>query len=250
MIKPLMVGASYPLKGFGMLTQRGLRRYVAIPLLINSIVFGGALWWSKESLAPYIASWVDLGVGWLPDWLDWMAALLGGVLWLVFGIAGLIVVFYTFTAMANLIASPFNGLLAEKVERLMTGQAPDSGAPLWKEMAVAPAQELRKLLYFIVLALPMLLLFVIPVVNLAAPFLWALFSAWMLCLQYVDYPMGNHGIRFKDQRQVMRRQRALAVGFGGVTLMLTLIPVLNFVAMPASVIGATAMWVEQVRRDG
>jgi len=247
MIKPLVVGATYPVKGLGMLTRPGLRRYVAIPLLINTLVFSVGIWGSYEFLAPLISSWVETAIGWFPDWLDWLGTLLGGFLWLIFGIAALIVVFYTFTALANLIASPFNGLLAEQTEKLLSGRSPDDSAPLWKELVTAPLQEVHKLLYFIVFAVPLLLLFIIPGINVAAPFIWALFSAWMLCLQYVDYPMGNHGIRFKEQRRIMRRQRALSVGFGGTTLLFTLVPVLNFVAMPSAVIGATALWVEHIR---
>lgn len=247
MIKPLVVGASYPVMGMRMLTRPGLRRYVAIPLLINILVFGVGIWWSYASLTPLITGWVEKAIAWLPDWADWLATLLGGFLWLIFAVAGLIVVFYTFTAIANLIASPFNGLLAEQTEKLLSGQSPDSGTSLWKEIVSAPVQEINKLLYFVLWALPLLVLFLIPGLNVAAPFIWALFSAWMLCLQYVDYPMGNHGIRFKDQRRIMRRDRALGIGFGGVTLVFTLVPVLNFVAMPSAVIGATAMWVERIK---
>ncbi|MEZ5582290.1 MAG: hypothetical protein R3F37_05475 [Candidatus Competibacteraceae bacterium] len=46
--------------------------------------------------------------------------------------------------------------------------------------------------------MPLLVLFVIPGVNVIAPLLWLVFGAWMLALQYADYPMGNHGLRFRS----------------------------------------------------
>jgi CysZ protein len=179
--------------------------------------------------------------------LDWLGAIIRFLLWLIFGVGALVAVFYTFTAIANLLASPFNGLLAEQVERIQTGRAPDSGMSIWKEVAIAPAQEIRKLLYFLIWAIPLLVLFLIPVINVAAPFVWAAFSAWMLTLQYVDYPLGNRGMRFADQRALMRGNRQLSLGFGAVVLVLTMIPVVNFVAMPAAVVGATFLSLDYLR---
>jgi CysZ protein len=57
--------------------------------------------------------------------------------------------------------------------------------------------------------------------------------------------MSNHGILFRQQRQRLRQQRMLVMGFGSAVMLLTLVPVVNFLAMPAAVIGATLMWVER-----
>jgi len=247
MVRDFSAGARCALRGIGALTRPGIRRYVLIPLLINILVFSVGIWWATSALAPLIASWVASATNWLPDWLDWLGAIIRFLLWLIFGVGALVAVFYTFTAIANLLASPFNGLLAEQVERIQTGRAPDSGMSIWKEVAIAPAQEIRKLLYFLIWAIPLLVLFLIPVINVAAPFVWAAFSAWMLTLQYVDYPLGNRGMRFSDQRTLMRANRQLSLGFGAVVLVLTMIPVVNFVAMPAAVVGATFLSLDYLR---
>ena len=54
----------------------------------------------------------------LPDWLDWLAFVLVPLAVL----AGLTVMFFSFTLLANFIASPFNGLLAEAVELRLGGR--------------------------------------------------------------------------------------------------------------------------------
>ena len=235
-------GAQYLFTGLGWITRPRLRSFVLIPLLINIVLFGGATWWGFQKFGALMQRLLE----YLPDWLSWLTWLL----WPVFAIVVLIVVFYTFTLVANLIASPFNGLLAERVETLLRPDRalPETG-PLWKEIARAPLVELTKLLYFVAWAVPLLILFLIPGVNAAASFLWMAFSAWMLALQYTDYPMGNHGIAFKQQRLKLADRRLLVLGFGFAVLLVTLIPVLNFVAMPASVIGATLMWVEQFQPE-
>ena len=81
-------------------------------------------------------------------------------------------------------------------------------------------------------------------VNVAAPFIWFLFTAWMLTIEYGDYPMGNHDIDFKQQREKLRSNRQLAFGFGSGVMVLTMIPVINFLAMPVAVAGATRMFIE------
>jgi CysZ protein len=86
----------------------------------------------------------------------------------------------------------------------------------------------------------------VPAVNVAAPVLWVISTSWMLALEYADYPLGNRGLNLQAQRGLVRQHWLLALGFGGMTLLLTLIPVLNFLAMPAAVIGATLMWSQEL----
>ncbi len=236
-MKSFVQGAGFVFDGFALIRRPRLRRFVIVPLLINLLLFGGLLW----AAVGWIRHLVSYLMGYLPAWLDWLSYLA----WPVFVVLGLAVVFYGFSAAANLIASPFNGLLAEMVEKELTGKPVEGD---WRQLLrdVAPAlwSEVRKLFYFLVRAAPLGLLFLIPGVNLAAPVLWTLFSAWMMAIQYVDYPMGNHGLFFRDQRRRLRRNRLQALGFGLTTLLLTLTPFVNFFIMPVAVAGATAMWVK------
>ncbi len=237
-----LAGAGYLLRGFGMLNRPGLRRFVFVPLAINVGLFALLLW----ALAGQFGGLVDRLIPDLPEWLAWLSWLL----WLLFGLAAAILVFFTFSIVANLIGAPFNGVLAEAVERQLTGGGPPE-AGLADALKQAPAvvlDEIRKLGYFVVRAIPLLLLFLIPGVNLFAPLLWALFSAWMMAVEYADYPMGNHGLQGKEQRRRLGEKRLLALGFGGATLLATMIPLVNFLVMPAAVAGATAMWVERYRK--
>ncbi|MDX1654926.1 MAG: sulfate transporter CysZ [Candidatus Competibacteraceae bacterium] len=243
MVGPFLRGFGYLLTGFRLLPHPQVRTFVVIPFLINAGLFSIGIWWAWGAFEGLIQSLV----AWLPDWLDWLSWLL----WPLFVVAQLIVVFYTFTLVANLVAAPFNGTLAERVEDLVgpNRQRPPQ-RPLWAEAAIAPLVELKKLGYFIAWTLPLLLLFFIPPLNLAAPFVWAAFTAWMLALQYMDYPMGNHRLPFKEQRKVLAEKRWLGLGFGAGVLAMTLVPVLNFLAMPTAVVGATVLFVNEFPRFG
>lgn len=233
-------GAGYALTGLRWLPKNGLRRFVAMPLLINIVLFGAGIWWTYGQFEYFD----QVLQGWLPTWLDWLHWLI----WPIFALTVLIALFYSFSVVANLLAAPFNSLLAEQVERLtQPGNATRPVANLtWKELVLSPLAGLNRLLYFIGWAIPLLLLSFVPVVNIAAPVLWVLFSAWMLALEYADYPLANRGLSFRDQRRLLRQHWPLTLGFGGMVLLLTLIPIVNFLAMPAAVIGATLMWVREV----
>lgn len=241
-MRDFIKGFGYLLQGLRLLSAPGLRRFVIAPVLVNSLLFAGLIVLAVRGFEQTL----DYLLGFLPAWLHWLQYLL----WPLFAASVLLIMGYSFTLLANLIAAPFNGLLAEAVERQLTGQSL-SGVGGWqavlKDILPSLASELHKLLYFAIRALPLLILFLIPGVNLAAPLVWALFTAWMLALEYADYPMGNHGLKFKQQQPRLRRRAGLSLGFGLATLALTLIPLVNFIAMPAAVAGATALWVRELR---
>ena len=230
-------GALYFVRGFTIVTRRGIRAYVVVPLAINAVLFTALLYLG--------ASWLlGFAQDMLPGWLDPLAWILVPA----FVLAALTAGFYTFNLVANLIAAPFNGLLAEAVERHLTGRPPPSAAgrrTLLGELATTFVAEVRKLAYVAVRSLPPLLLFLIPGINVVAPILWMLLGAWMLAVTYMDYPMANHGIGFDDLRARLRERRLLGFGFGAAAMAALAVPVLNFLIIPCAVAGATAMWVEQ-----
>lgn len=241
--KPLS-GAAYLLRGLGLVNSPGLRRYVVMPLLVNVLVFGALIWLA----ASQFGALVDATLPQLPEWLVWLAWLM----WVLFAFAAALVVFFGFSLLANLIAAPFNALLAEAVERKLTGQPPPAGTSIAQTVADIPAtlwEELRKIGYFARWGIPLLALFFIPAVNLVAPLLWLVFSAWMLAVEYADYPMGNHGVRPSEQRTILAANRMLSLGFGSAVMLATLVPLVNFLVMPVAVAGATALWVERLRTE-
>lgn len=233
-------------RSFELLKQPGVRLYVVIPLLINVVLFAVTLIYAFHQVAElreFIAAQFSQQWAWL-EWFLW-------ILWPLFILISLLLIYFTFVIVANLIAAPFNGFLSAAIERHLTGQLPEDGNN-WKtiprELGRAFKAELIKLGYFAVRGIPLLLLFLIPVVNAVAPVIWFFFAAWMLALEYMDFPMGNRGYTFPEERRLLAGQRATVMGFGSATLLLTMMPIVNFIAMPVAVAGATRLWVEQQHR--
>ena len=234
-------GFLLPFRGIRLMLQPGVRPYVVVPLLLNLLIFA--------LLAGLAVSYFDDFMGhYLPEDSWW--SFLRPLVWLVFALAYAFTTFYTFTILANLIAAPFNGLLAAKVEQHLTGQAP-SGSDVGLLASIAPAVlgELGKLLYLAKWMIPLLLAFVIssfiPGLNLLVSALWAAFGFWFLAIEYADYPMGNHDIKPREQRATLAARRLHSLGFGAGVSVLMLF--LGFVAMPAAVAGATRFWVQDLQ---
>lgn len=216
---------------FSWLLRPRIRRFILLPLAVNTALFGVGTY----AVIRYSESWMN---HFLPQdsWLSYFRWLL----WPLVAFTLILVIFYTFSLLANLIAAPFNSLLAAAVEKIETGQSPDSGYSLGKEILLSIEQECRKMVYFLLLGIPTLILaLLLPPV---APFVWFVYAAWCAALQYMDYPMANHGIAFREQRHKLRQKRTDTLSFGSLSVVLTLIPGLNFIAMPVSVIAATLYW--------
>lgn len=238
-----ILGFNYLIRGFNLIRQPGLRLFVLIPLLINIIIFGLLIGLSFHQLN----EWINAAMSWVPSWLDFLR----WVLWPMAVTLIFTVVMYSFSIIANLIASPFNGLLAEKVEELLTGKEVAGYETISQALISFPksiARELSKLLYYLPLALLVLIISFIPVINVIAPVLWFLLGSWMMVIQYCDYPMDNHQKSFSSMKKTIKTQRLTSYGFGAGVMIGTMIPIVNFIIMPIAVCGATVYWVEQLQQ--
>ncbi|PID54990.1 MAG: sulfate transporter CysZ [Gammaproteobacteria bacterium] len=233
----------YLMRGAQMLSHRKLRPFVIIPLLINLLIFGSLVAYTLSTLNEYIEQFM----GSIPEWLSFLR----WVIWPVVGITISLVTGYLFTAVALLIASPFNSLLAEKAEEIITGEEVESlegiGAAL-KDIPRSILRELQKFFYYLPLLLLVLVLSFVPAVNFLAPLMWFALGAWMMSIQYLDYPMDNHRLPFAEVKNAARARPVSSFGFGGGIALITGIPVLNFFIVPAAVVGATLYWCEEFRR--
>lgn len=235
-------GFQYLVQGCRLITRPGIKRFVLLPLLANILLLGGSFWWLYQQLENWLPSILNK----VPDWMQWLSY----ILWPLAVISVLLVFTYLFSTIANFIAAPFNGLLAEKLEADLTGtSAPDTGVKeLVKDVPRILKRELVKLLYYIPRALVLLLLYFIPVIGqTVAPVLWFIFSAWMLSIQYCDYPFDNHKVSFPTMRSALRQNKMNNLQFGALVSILTMIPIVNLVIMPIAVCAATAMWVDRYR---
>ena len=202
-----------------------------MPLLINTVLFTGLGWFAIDRFD----DWLDRL---LPDRLDWLQWLL----WPLFVLLLIVIVVFTFTIVANLLAAPFNDLLADRVTNQLRGDGQSDAGFSALDIPRALLGELRKLFYFAAWAVVLMVLTFVPVIGLAGPFLWMAFGCWSLAIEYSDYPLGRLGLSFSEQRRLLRENPQETMGFGAAVLGATLLPGVNLAVIPAAVIGASLLW--------
>lgn len=233
-------GFQYFFQGLRCIWQPGLRRFVIGPAIVNIIIFTLLLIAEIHGLKA-LSHWID---SYLPSWLAWLGWLVSILLFL----ASVILFVFTFSIIANIIGTPFNGFLSEKVEKTLPNNSPLQ-SKAWHsfvtDLPVMLKRSMRMLLYYVPRAILCLILFLIPVVNIIASFIWFVFNAWAMSVMYIDYPADNHSLDFKSMLKQMRQRFWLCMGFGFPTMLMSMIPIINFFAMPAAVAGATIMYHEK-----
>ncbi|MEE2654029.1 MAG: sulfate transporter CysZ [Pseudomonadota bacterium] len=239
----LLSGPQYLHRGFQLLRLPGIRLFVLLPLLINVAIFAALSYLTMSRFS----QWIGQLIGWLPDWLGFLEWLL----WPLAVILLLAIVMYFFSTIANLIAAPFNGLLAEKLEEHLCGEEVAGRETIAQALASFPrsiGRECRKLLYYAGFAI--LTLIASFIISPLAPLLWFAMNAWMMAIEYCDYPMDNHRLSFSEARRLVASQRGTSFSFGALVMLGTMIPIVNLIIMPAAVCGGTLMWVERLKEGG
>jgi CysZ protein len=234
------------LEGLQILWRRDIRWLVIIPLLINMVLFASATGFA----ANWLQNWITTITTSVPDWLQWLA----WIIWFLFAILALAIYAFTFTILANLIGSPFYGVIAQRVIAAEVGDnqsnvSNESGllSGAWNSLA----RELQLIGYFlprtVVVGIVTLLLSVIPALNLLAPILAASWAAWCLCLQYLDYAADSENTTFADLRNKVSASRLSSMGFGFTAMIASAVPLLNLLMLPASVVAGSLLWCRQHR---
>lgn len=230
----------YFLYGLKVLFSSGYRRFILIPLVANCILFVVM----AISLFSLLPNSIQFLLEWIPSWLPFVE-------WLFYGLAGvmfLVMYALSFTAITNIFAAPFNGLLAEKIQRQAGMKLPE--VPLGKLISRTLMREFKKLAYFIgmgtLVAIALFILSFIPLINLAVPVLAFVWMAWCLAVQYLDYAADNNQQDFKQLRGGAKKPYFSTFGFGGIVAGLMMVPIVNIFIMPAAVAGATLLWLKKI----
>lgn len=233
-------GFSYPFKAARFLLKRPrLLKYLAIPFSINLLIF---------SLAVYFG--IDLFEGLLEQYLPsgeaWYWVLLNYLAWIVAFLMTAVMVFFSFTVVGNLIASPFNELLSERTEELVSGRFADQPFSLQRfgtDARHAIGVELKKQMFFIVGMIALFMINLVP--ALGAPVyavLAPLFTLFFLVIEYLGFVLMRKQLSFGKQQGYVLKKPVLMLGFGCGVFCLLAIPLLQFFCIPLAVVGATLLW--------
>ncbi|MBN2429096.1 MAG: sulfate transporter CysZ [Deltaproteobacteria bacterium] len=235
-------GFFYPFKaGKFLLRHPSLLRFVVVPFLINVFLFSGLVYYGVQFFDQFVAGLIPSGEAWY-----WVIIFYS--LWVIAVAVTAVLIFFTFSVVGNLIASPFNDLLSNKTEELILGLKTDEKFSLqqfWSDSLQILLIELKKISIFVGIMLILFLLNFLPGIgSMLFSILAFLLTVFFLVLEYFGFVAYRKRLDFREQRKFIWSRFSMTFGFGiGIMALLTL-PLLNFICIPLGVVGATLMWCE------
>jgi CysZ protein len=148
----------------------------------------------------------------------------------------LLVAYFLYLPVARVLLAPFAEALSRRAYAIDTGQAMRQNNQGW---ARAMWEGLKLVIFQTVVALAALALGIaFPPVG--APFGIAI-AIFLGGLDFFDIPLSTRGLRLRKKLGVIWRNKSLALGFGAAAYLMLLIPVINMLALPVGVVGATLL---------
>lgn len=232
-------GFLYPFRAAGLIKkQPRLFKYILVPFTINLGIFSLAVYLGFHFFQNVVAGFIPQGEAWYWVFLTYF-------LWLVAVMATSVLVFFSFSVVGNLLASPFNDILSEKTEEELGGQTNDEPfnvRTFLLDSRRTLAIESKKIFLFVGGMLLLFLLNVVPVIgSLLYSVLSVLWTIFFLVVEYTGFVFARKRLSFQDQRRFIFGRTFLMAGFGAGVLCILAIPFLQFLCIPLGVVGATML---------
>lgn len=216
--------------------------YIIIPFLINVAVFSGAVYLGLDFFGSTV-------VAQLPQGDAWYWAILYWLIWSVAVIVTAVLVFFTFTVVGNLIASPFNELLSERTEEVLRGVRNEEQFSLgqfFHDALRTLLMEARKMWIFVVIMVFILPLNLLPGVGNSIYTILAIgLTLFFLCFEYLGFVMVRKRQFFKEQKNYVFARKFLMLGFSCGVMAILAIPFFQLLCIPLAVVGITRLWCEE-----
>lgn len=232
-------GFRAPFAGYKLLlANASLWRLATIPYLIDLVLFSAGIYYGQKYVPGIVSAYVR-------NETFWEQILYYPILVLTF-IVCLVLLFTCVFFLTNLIASPFNAVLAERtlvLEGGLAGKQFQVGRWL-KVSARMLIIAVTKAVIFLSLGAVLFFFGLIPGLNVIAAFVGLL----MMSFDCADYSFEALEMSFRDRLRFHRSHLAEFSGFGCALGLTFLIPGLNFLLYPGTVVGAACL-VADLRRQ-
>lgn len=243
-----VAGLRYPWRGLAFLIARpALWPWAVTPVVLCVALYVACIW----------TGWHFVG-GWLGDALlepgdgFWHKAA-GYTLAVIFWIVILVVAAVVYVPLASLIASPFNDFLSEKTERLYQGHQIEeafSWRLVWRAIRVGLLGEIQRTLVVTALLVAALALNFVPLIGqVLAPAASMFITIRYLSLEFTSFSMDRRLYTWPAKREFLRQFRARTLGFGSMSFLIMLVPLVNATFIPISAIAGTLLFCDAAAHD-
>lgn len=225
-------------------SHRQLWKYAAAPLAISTAILTASYWLLYHLFSRFMAPYSGM---------EWYVRVLYYTVLAVAAVLLMVMFFFLFTRLASALAAPFNDLISQKTEELVSGtfsETPFSAMHLFRDSARSIYHSLRILGLYVVLLLAALLLLLIPGVgSLLFTATGTMLSAFLLSWEYLNYPLDRRRFSWNEKRAFFQTSFRGVMGFGLGCAAVAAVPVVNLLFIPAAVVGGTLLFLDLERGE-
>lgn len=215
-----------------------LLTYMIIPFLINITLFSLVVYFGFTYFQEMVLTQIPSSDAWYWFFLHYLLLAVGSLVVLV-------MIFFTFTVVGAMIASPFNDLLSERTEVILSGSKKEeflSFATFIADARQTLKNQFKMIAMFVAGMLFLFMLNFLPVIgSMIYAVLSVLWVIFFLIVEYTGYVFARKRLLFKEQRQLIYSRFAMMFGFGCALFCVLAIPFFQFVIIPLGVVGGTRM---------
>ena len=223
--------------------KKGYKKYFIIPFMLNVIILGSIVYFSFTTLDPIIS---DLLKG-DSTIFSVLRAILRPLLFIILTFISI----FLYSIAGNIIIAPFNDLLSEKVESLISGEKFDekfSVSLFIQDIIRIVGNIIRLLVLIVIINIFLLVLNLIPFVGqIFYTILSFMVTAFFFGFQFFDFPLERRRLVFKEKLKVAWKMKFTVIGLGTGFFLMSLIPIVGFLSLNLGAAGATILFVDHVK---
>lgn len=215
--------------------------YSIVPMIINLIIYGAVFFYtynwitgkSEEAVGNNVSNQILFEL--IQTFLKVFTFLLV-----------LVICYFLFIIFGGIISAPFNEKISKYIEENLFGEKVENNLSFLKDALVSIVAELKKLLFYFSIMIPLLLIEFIPMIGGVITLVFGTgFSFFYNALDYLDYPLTRRMEGFREKLKIVNSKTMLSYGFGTIAFLLTFIPVVNVFMNPILVAAGTSLFYEK-----
>lgn len=238
-------GVSAPFGAMGFVRRnRGLAVYFIVPFFINLLLLSALIYFSITCIYPLLMQFMPQGGAWYHTVVRWVVTPLFGML-----LALISIVLYSVTG--GIVTAPFNDPLAGRVEAIITGRSFEEKftvSGMVRDLVRVFSSVIKLLIIIVIFNVVILLLNLIPVIgSVLYAVLGFLSGMFFLGFGFIEFPLDRRKLGFSQKLKIAWRYRFLTVGIGTGFWIQAFIPIIGFLSLNLSAVGATRLYVDYIK---
>lgn len=212
--------------------------YSIVPVIINLIIYGTIFFYTYSYVTGKAAGIIESN-----EFHNLLFVIMNIIMKTISFLLVLLICYFAFVIFGGIVAAPFNEKISALIEEKEYFQKAENDRGALEEALISIREELKKILFYIAVMIPVLLINFIPMIgNTVSLVTGSIFSFYYNSLDYMDYPLSRRLVSFRDKLRITGSEKTLTAGFGAAAFILTFLPVINVLFNPLLVAAGTSLF--------